>query len=64
VRELTVAEFVSLDGFAAGPGHDPDFALGYEGPEFASYEQQVLSRSSERSGLRDLEFGRLVCAGV
>ena len=42
MRELTVDQFVSLDGFAAGPGGDPDFALGYEGPEFARYEQQVL----------------------
>jgi len=42
VRELTVDEFVSLDGFAAGPGRDPEFATGYEGPEFARYEKQVL----------------------
>jgi dihydrofolate reductase len=42
LRELAVDEFGSLDGFAAGPGRDPDFAIGYEGPEFARYEQQVL----------------------
>jgi dihydrofolate reductase len=42
VRELTVDEFVSLDGFAADGSGDPDFALGYEGPEFARWERQVL----------------------
>jgi dihydrofolate reductase len=42
VRELTVDEFVSLDGFAADASGDPEFALGYEGPEFARWEQQVL----------------------
>jgi dihydrofolate reductase len=42
VRELTVDEFVSLDGFAADASGDPEFALGFEGPEFARWEQQVL----------------------
>ena len=42
MRELTVDEFVSLDGFAAGPGRDPEFATGYEGPEFTRWEEQVL----------------------
>lgn len=42
MRELTVDEFVSLDGFAADASGDPDFALGYDGPEFARWEQQVL----------------------
>jgi dihydrofolate reductase len=42
VRELTVDEFVSLDGFAADASGYPEFALGSEGPEFARWEQQVL----------------------
>lgn len=42
MRELTVDEFVSLDGFAADASGDPEFALGWEGPEFARWEQQVL----------------------
>jgi dihydrofolate reductase len=43
VRELTVDEFVSLDGFAADASGEPAFALDNDGPEFAEYQMQVIN---------------------
>jgi dihydrofolate reductase len=43
VRELTVDEFVSLDGFGAGASGEPDFALGDDGPEFAKFQMRVIN---------------------
>jgi dihydrofolate reductase len=42
VPELTADMFVSLDGFAAGPGRGQGFTAGYDGPEFTRLVQQVL----------------------
>jgi dihydrofolate reductase len=43
VREVTVDEFVSLEGFAAGASGEPDFALGDDGPEFAKFQMRVIN---------------------
>ena len=47
MRELTADMFVSLDGFAAGPGSGQGFTAGFDGPQFTRLVQQVLDQPQE-----------------